>query len=398
MKGKQMTRLVWTSFLCVLIVAWTFAQNVASTSAQNNVRRMFVYSYGDKAVAELIADSLLGEIGKGLHDQYPCVEHTSEADVRDLLKWMKLGELLGNDPDQTALENIANMIGARYVMVIVALTQPDGKISSSVKVIDRQTGQTLASGQEPSTDGESALENTIRLAKQILQDLSSVFKGRCEPYWAGTITSSIKYQSQETKSEKFPAGSGKMNTRTYVSSWRTEDVIEARLQSEGAEDLKQMKARVVHRYIHQDQHIVTEESFLWCRPRGANPFWKTVSNKESNTGDEQGETNSIETVWVNVDKSNGSYAISVKHPVLITKTHGETTATGVSCFDAKPTSKISTGEGSPESSAYREAGIVEIRGEADPKSLDILSGKKTTGNPTDGELTLTWNLRLVKPK
>jgi hypothetical protein len=175
-------------------------------------------------------------------------------------------------------------------------------------------------------------------------------------------------------------------------------LIEVLLQSEGAEDLRQTKARVVHRYVHRDEHIVTESIAARCRPRGANPFWKIVSNKESTIGDEQGETSSVETVWVNVDRSNGSYTISVKHPVLVTKTHGEITGTGVSCFEATPTSEISNGGGSPESSAYREAQILEIRGEGSPKDLDFLAGKTTTGDPETGEFTLTWNLKLVRPK
>jgi len=178
----------------------------------------------------------------------------------------------------------------------------------------------------------------------------------------------------------------------------TENTIQAILTGKGGEDPNKSSATVIHRFKHTDQHIVNENFAAWCRPPNANSYWKRLVNTESEIGTDQGEASSVETVWVTINRSSGTYKISVTYPAVKATSNRSITASGVSCFETKPSSAISTGEPGPDSAEYLKEGREEVTGEFDPKNPDVLSGTTTSGDETNGLYTVKWNLRLVKPK
>lgn len=372
---------------------------VGAVAAQVNAPSVFTYTFGQgSGEGKSAASKLENQIGIGLLNQFPCVDQMDFDSAVSILDLERKRQLLTGEPNDDLLQNIASSIGATYLIVIKTIPMGDGKTFVSIKVLDTRTGRAVANRVGDPASGNALLDVVDSLTNQILQDIASLLKGRCTPRWSGTITLEYKYETKEEKTETFPGGDKSKNTRSYISLWRTENFIHAMLNSREGEDPNRAKAVVVHRFTHRDEHIVNENEAAWCRPKAGNSFWKRLSNRQSDIGDEQGEARSNETVWVNIDKTNGTFTISVKYPAVTTTSHREITATGIACFDAKPSSAISNGEGSPESGAYTIEGIEKISGEIDPKNPDVLVGHKTTGDKTSGIHTVTWNLRLLKPK
>ncbi|CAN5316079.1 hypothetical protein BH10ACI3_BH10ACI3_11770 [soil metagenome] len=384
------------SILTILCLIFLVA---GAAVAQATAPSVFLYDFGKGGGdSTMAAHTLENMIGIGLLNQFPCVDQMNIDGVRALLGLERMKELIGAEPNNDTLKNVGASLGAQYVIVVTATTMPNGQTYVDVVVFDSRTGRAVARRDGPPTSGD-ALNGLIEsLSAQVLKDMAGLLKGKCTPHWSGMVTFKFKYESIEDKAESFPGGDKSTNTRNYHSSWLTEDFIQAMVYSKGSDDQNQAQALVVHRFNHRDEHIVNENEATWCRPKGANSIWKRLGNRESDIGVEQGEAESKETVWVTIDKSSGTYKFSVKYPAVRTKSHREITALGVGCFESKPTSAVSDGEGSPESSAYIIDGTNEVRGTLDPKNPDVLIGTTTTGDETSGIHTIIWNLRLVKPK
>lgn len=380
------------TFFCLIFLLY------GTAAAQTSAPSVFSFNVGKGgSEAKSAAVSLENMIGMGLLDQFPCVDQMDMDGVRALLDVERQKELLGSEPNNDTLRTVGAAVGADYIIVVRATMMGNGQTYVNVMVLDSRTGSQVAN-RDAAASGNALFDLMNTLSKQILKDMAGRLDGKCTPHWSGTVTFKFKYESVEDKTESFPAGDKSINTRNYHSSWVTENIIEAMLNSKGRNDANQSKAVVVHQFSHRDEHIVNENESTLCRPKGANSIWKRLTNRESDIGNEQGEAKSVETVWVTIDKSSGSYKISVKYPAVKTKSHREINATGVGCFDSKPSSAVSDGEGSPDSSGYIIDGIEEVRGVIDPKNPDILIGTTTSGDATTGIHTVTWNLRLVKPK
>ena len=368
-------------------------------AAQATGSSVFSYSFGKGgSEAKTAAVHLEAWIGKGILDKFPCVDQMDMDSVVAILDNERQRQMLSGDADDAILENVASSIGADYIIVVRGTTMENGKTYLNVVVMDTRTGRAVVRRSGEPASGEALVDVMLGLEKQVLQDISGLFKGKCTPHWSGTITFTYKYETREQKDERFPGGDKGVNTRSYLSTWMTENTIQAILNGKGGEDPNKSSATVIHRFKHTDQHIVNENIATWCRPPNANSYWKRLVNKESEIGTDQGEASSVETVWVTINRSNGTYKISVKYPAVKATSKREITATGVACFDAKPSSAVSTGDAGPGSAEYLKDGNEEVTGEFDPKNPDVLSGTTTTGDDTSGRYTVKWNLRLVKPK
>ena len=95
-------------------------------------------------------------------------------------------------------------------------------------------------------------------------------------------------------------------------------------------------------------------------------------------------------VAVSVD-NDGNYKISVKTPSGTLLTKIETARKETGCSPEKP--PTNDAQSFPEQKM--DASGFDVSGKTDPKNRDVLSGSKTM---PDGKTTITWNLRLVKPK
>jgi hypothetical protein len=367
---------------------------IAGTAAAQTAPSIFSYNYGQgSGEAKSAASYLQNSITKGLLDQFPCVDQTDIDAVKALLDLERQRELLGN-PDDQVLSNIGASLGADDIIVVRATTIGNGQTYLSVKVQNTRTATTVASRDSAPASGDALVDAMESVSKQILQDLAGILKGKCTPHWSGTVTFNFKLEIKDDKDEKSPGG----DTTATHTLWLTENVIEAMLKSKGGDDPNETKAVVVHRFTHRDESIVADTRSVPCWPPNGAAYNKKITNKQSTIVNEQGDANTAQTVWVSVDRSDGSYTITVPYPAVKTTSHREYTETGVGCFEAKPLSAISNGEASPEAATYAVDGTEEIKGVLDPKNPDILAGTRTTGDRASGIRTVTWNLRLVKPR
>lgn len=387
----------------ILLMACLFCALCAgATGAQESTPPVFIYPYGDKGGADVIADALEGEIGKRLLER--CVPWTDQATVQAVVDWERMGELLGKEPNQELLESVADAIGARYVISVVALTHPDGRTSLAVQVYDRTTGKTIAYDNEPPAEAEKALENTKPLADRIVKALSSLMPDRCDEYWAGTISQIYNRESESESSDSFSAGSwpgqagGAVNTSTFKASDSTKDTIQASLRPPERSDdgQKRQTAQVTRKFESHLTRNTKSTAWIKCGAFGRgmpNPM-RQADREQSHLVVERGAATSVEHVQVVMDRDSGRYTIQLRYPSVAKKRQEERRDTnpGNRCVP-DPISSSSQGEEPP-----REAtNIIKLGGQVDPNSPDLLAGREVSGDLKAGRTERVWNLRRVKP-
>jgi hypothetical protein len=215
--------------------------------------------------------------------------------------------------------------------------------------------------------------------------------------WAGKITVIYEHEGRKTTDTAKIATARSTHTS---SSWRTKDFVEVVLPPTppSLDETAKPLARVVHRYMHHDEHFRKQEIDVVCRAPGQNPRTRVASASNSNSKDETGETTQSLPVSVDVNEATGKYTINAPYPAVTTKWHEKgTNSPADGCENPPPTSDSDEGENSPMSEAYTQAGITEISGQVDPKDPDTLSGERITGDPEYGRTTERWNLRRVQP-
>ena len=389
------------AFFSKIIAAFLLLMfSAAALQAQGKGASVMIYAHGKAGTdAEAVSHLISQLIGQGMLDKFPCIDQFDDASLAALLGWERARELLGQEPNPELMQSVAGAVGARYVVSVSATTLPNGQTSATVSVMDSQTGKTLSRADFPPTEANNAVDAADQLVKKVMQDLANIFKNQCEPHWTGTISYSFKYQKSERKTTEGIPGAMESNVTVNTSSSdEMEDFVEAFLQpmSLGAEDSKIM-SRVVHRYTRRYELTQTRSGDIICRPKNANSYKSQSSGSSTELIDERGQNVQTMTVYLYVGKS-GKYEISVNYPSLITERNESRSGNQSACGSSKPFSESNSSQGSPESDAYTQSGSFKVSGEIDPKNPDVLSGKKVTGDLENGQFTIAWNLRLVKPK
>lgn len=379
----------------------------AAVIAQNKGDSIFAFN-GAKPNTEdyAAANYALNQFLIGLMDQYPCVDQLSDSDLAALIGLERMKELLGAEREGQTLDErlkeIAGAVGARYAVRFTATTLPNGQMVISAVMFDTQTGRMIANILEQSGDAKSKLQTAESVAKNLFQNLSGILKNQCEPHWTGTISVAYKQEKADNRT-LFERGGGNAKdiTTNVTESTRTANIIEAVLQpmTQGFEGTKKTMARVVHKFEYRYQYIRRQTLTVTCRAPGQNTRWRQTNAENSEITDENGEKTAISTVWVYVYGNSGNYEISVEYPALTTqwRTENKNTPAG-GCENPEPSIMLLNGEDSPLSRSYIEAGSTKISGQIDPKNPDVLAGSEITGDLENGQTTIKWNLRLVKPK
>jgi hypothetical protein len=248
-------------------------------------------------------------------------------------------------------------------------------------------------------DARAAAHQRQLAASQELEAAQQAY-AECGAFWVGTITHSYKYRSNPVdKPEAFPGGDGGINRRTRTSDWLTTNTIEASIQPSSGKDSQHLTARVTHTYDRHWHDTRKTDEAEWCRPRGGKSHWERFNNTNINNEDESGSVTTLEPSGIYVDKSKGTFEINLKFAAVSTTTKVELRSTNIGCSGADPRSEIKTTQGSPVSEEYTKSDLYTITGAIDPRNPDILTGKTSAGDLYgNGETTVVWNLRLVKPK
>jgi len=373
---KAIIHLVICGALAIL-PAFTLAQKGSSIVIHDNSSPA---NGGENATS-----GLRKEIASALNREKPCVDLMDDEDIRNVLESEREKNLLeGGDPQQV-LTDIANLMGASYAMSVSAIPGPGGSPTYTGFVIDPQSGKTIA--RQTGTDPKQLADNIVR-------QLSSGLPDDCKPHWVGEVRYVYASNESKTTNDAGAMHAGTRNTkRSKTETYSAQSSIVATLlpPKPGSEvSSGKTIARVWMRskiISEKKQETVGE---IYCRPKGENPTWKGYSLSYTETTTQIGGGSDNLPVSVSLD-SEGNYRIVVSTPGGVMLGKFETNRSETGCGPEKPPSKeaVSMPEQKLEASGF------DVSGKTDPKNRDSLAGSKTM---PDGKTTITWRLRLVKPK
>ncbi len=328
--------------------------------------------------------NLRSEIEAALNREKPCVDIMDDDDIRNVLESEREKNLLeGGDPQQV-LTDIGNLMGASYVMSVSA-TPGAGGTTYTVFVMDPQTSKTIA--RQTGTDAK-------QIAESIVKQLGSGLPDNCKPHWLGEVKYVFTWNETKTTHDEGAAHASTRNTkRTKTDTYLATNTITATLMP--PKPCSAVSANTTMARVWMRSKIISEKKQetvgeVWCREPGKNPEWKGYSLIFSETMTQLGGGADNLPVTVSVD-DEGNYKIYVNSPSGTLLTKIETSRTETSCGPQKPPKNDA--QSYPEQKM--DASGFDVSGKTDAKNPNVLSGSKTL---PDGKTTITWNLRLVKPK
>lgn len=327
---------------------------------------------------------LRSEIESALNREKPCVDIMDDADIRNVLESEREKNLLeGSDPQQV-LTDIANLMGASYVMSVSAIPGSGGSTYTAF-VMDPQTGKTIA--RQTGTDPK-------QMAESIVKQMGSGLTDNCKPHWVGEVKYDFSWNESTTTTDAGAAHASTRNTkRTKTDTYTASNTIVATLlPPKPGSDVSATKAiaRVWMRskiVSEKKQETVGE---VYCRPKGGNSGWKGYNLQYSETVTQLGGGADNLPVSISVD-NDGEYRIFVKTPAGTLLSKIETNRTESGCDTDNPPKKDA--QSMPEQKM--DASGFDVTGKTDSKNRDTLNGSKTL---PDGKTKISWNLKLMKPK
>lgn len=334
---------------------------------------------------ENATSNLRSEIESALNREKPCTDIMDDQDIRNLIESEREKNLLeGGDPQQV-LTDIANMMGASYAMSVSAMPGVGGTTSYTVFVMNPQTGTTVA--RQTGTDAKE-------IAKSIVGQLGSSLADNCKPHWLGEVKYEYTWNESKITTDKGAAHASTRNTsRTKTETYSAKNSIVATLMPpKPGNDVSASKtmARVwmKSKIISEKKHDTNGE--VYCRPKGGSSYWTGYNVKYSETVTQLGGGSDNLPVSISLD-NEGNYKIVVTTPGGTMLTKIETNRSESGCNKDNP--PTNDAQSMPEQKM--DASGFDVTGKTDAKNRDSLSGSKTT---PDGKTTITWSLRLVKPK
>lgn len=321
-----------------------------------------------------------------LEKQFPCVETMNDADIDDAIEDAREKEMLeGTDP-QEVLTTIANRLGSSLVLTISSGPGVGGGGSYSGGVMDMKTGRSVAR-ETASSDGD-----IDRMANSLVSQLGPQLAKNCKPHWTG----SIRYLSvvNETKTNNDITMTRAMVRNVKRNATNTIDTMTqikaTLLPPKEDKDGSAAIARVVHRINFTASKSVDQSGEMQCRVPGKNPYWEGYSESYAEKTTQTGQGNDTMPVIISVD-ADGSYSIKVTAPggPLLGSYMTKRTLSGCGKNETPDGDIVSMPPGRIEATSF------DGEGKVDPKHADTLNGSQTLPG---GTTTITWNLRLVKPK
>jgi hypothetical protein len=384
-----MKRSIYLIFILLTFFATSFAQVGGSS--------VMMYNRAKPGTEEnSVGNAVERGIVRGLEEKFPCVDWMNEQVLFDAIQRLREQETLTGELDEKALAALGNSVGATYIIVVRVYTMPNGQTIISVRVLDSKGAATVADRIETSQSGDAAYTAAQKAAGQILQDLSNKFRNECEAHWTGTISYTIKTLKNKTETRELT----KINKYVITNSENYEQKTTVTLQpmAKGGKtnffnngNTSMIMSRVFRKFYNHTEQNVTETGEETCRQRGANPIRKQFTSTDKKIIDEQGQNSETLPVEITVYSDTGRFVIKVPTPGLQIKKTDEHSGVRDFC-EPQPFSDIKPSERLETSSFF------DFEGQIDPKNPNILAGTKTTGTLETRQYTITWNLRLVKPK
>lgn len=241
-------------------------------------------------------------------------------------------------------------------------------------------------------DANAAAHGEERKAAAALENGRLAY-AKCGAFWVGRITRR-RHAGNATQSSKTSLVGGKEQTYTESKKFSFEEVTEVDiLPDPPLPGITNPEALVTRRYQNSEFYRSTSDGMLQCRVPPPT-HWQRISNETSNEKYEKGSGQSKIPVYI-PRVSSGTYRIELAAPEITYEIDRSSTRTNAGCAGKAPdTVTNSTAKGTLSPTNF------VIEGSVNPKTPDILKGTISDGgDPTrGGEVTLTWELRLVKPK
>ena len=333
---------------------------------------------------ENATSKLRKEIESAMNREKPCVDIMDDQDIRNMLESEREKNVLeGGDP-QEVLTDIANRMGASYVMSVSATPGVGGTTSYSVFVMDPQTGKTIA--RQTGTDAK-------QIAESMVQQLGSSLADNCKPHWVGEVKYEFSANEEKVTTDAGAMHASTRNTkRTKTETYTATNTITATLlpPQPGSTAGGRTMARVWMRSSTLFKKIHETNGEIYCRLKGENPTWKGYNVVYSETVTQIGGGSGTLPISVSLDQ-DGQYKIVVTTPGGTLLGKMETTRSETGCSNDNP--PLNDAQSMPEQKI--PASGFDVTGKTDGKNRDYLAGSKTM---PDGKTKITWNLRLVKPK
>jgi hypothetical protein len=384
-----------------LLFAFTFASLcVGSAVAQSPPPSIFVYESSRGGVkADAAAAALEGQLFADLFKKYPCMDMTDKQGVQGILDFERIKDLVGAEPNDALLAQLGGAVGARYVVNVNATQLPNGTVYMQVVVLDTVTGKAVARRDAPPASDQTVNSAIATLKAQALADMANFLQGKCDEHWTGSISYIYKYDDSGSKVPSALPNTERIHTEFTDNTTASDEIyVILKPMTFGSTDPSRPKAQATRMFEYHHTSSMETRMQVRCRPRGANSYLRSTTERRNDKMDETGGAKDVLIVIVNV-YNDGRYAIRLdQKPDLITKwtsEHFEQRPGG--CEDPPPMTANSNGENSVYAGPYKRAGG-DISGQVDPKNPDILAGTFTSGNKDAGIETITWNLRRVRPK
>lgn len=388
-----MSQVLYAVIISILIVGGIIAQSTPPS--------MFLYeSSKGGSKADAAAASLEMQLFGDLFKKYPCMDMMDKQGVVAMLEFERMRDMLGAEPNEQLLAQLGGAIGARYVVNVSATQLPNGTVYLQVLVLDTVTGKAVARRDAPPATDQTVNSTIETLKAQALADMANFLQGKCDEHWTGYISYAYSFDESSSKGGEGTPGSSAVAQTKFTESTTATDTLYVMLRAMtlGSTDPSRPKAQFTREFeYHHTSSMETREQ-VRCRPRGANSYLRTTTERRSEKMDEMGNVKGTLTVSVYVYET-GEYQIRlVDRPDITTKwTREDFEQRPGGCEDPPPMNATSTGEDSVFAGPYKRAGA-DIAGKVDPKKPDILAGTLRLGNKDVGIETVTWNLRRVRPK
>ncbi len=356
-----------------------------SVQASPQKLKIFVFGKSNSKTAEAIENYLKNKVSQLLMDQYPCAGNLTDDDAAALLGWARERELLGN-PDENAISNVANALGAQYV-VSINVIQVNSTITISANGLDDRRGKAVSKQAATAHSEDEALDAADSLAEKFVSDFINSMPDCYVNEWVGTITYRRIFQGNSRDTEDVQFGK---RTTEITSKTTTDADFEVRGEKK--------PARAFVKWADQSLKNTTTKQTFKCP--GSTPFeeGKTVTRNmtevERVTGKAEGKVDAVASVSVIGDE----YTISFTVPEI---------EGGTAVRDW--TLKDSGGCGDPESKnennsiKYTTPELYEqAKGKVDRAKPDVLTGSQTVSGslslaPGAEQTTIiTWNLKFVR--
>lgn len=333
---------------------------------------------------------------KNLEEKFPCVDWMNEQTLFDEIQKLREKEALTGELDEKTLAALGESVNAAYIVVVRVYTLPNGQTVVSARVISGKNAGTVADQLAQSDGGDAAYNSARSVAQKLLQDLAAKLRGECDAHWTGTIT----YIQKTFKEKRETREMTKINKIEVYNLENYEQKLEVVLQpmAQGSKtnffdngNESMIMSRISRRFATRTEQSVTETGEQTCRQRGTNPIRKPFESTDVKIIGEQGAASEALPVSITIFNDTKKFRIKMPTPeVTVKKTEDHN---GVRDFcTPQPFNEQKTANRTEIASYF------DFDGQFDPKNPDLIQGEKTTGTLETRQYTITWNLRMVRPK